>query len=75
MDRGHVARVQCAPVRVKGASYKALDREVTVAGVPCQALPDGATVKTGDSDFEPAIDYRRSPLTWDDVHGYRRQVG
>jgi hypothetical protein len=26
---------------------------VTVAGLPCQALPDGATVETGDSDHEP----------------------
>jgi Uma2 family endonuclease len=39
--------------RVKGAIYKALDRAVAAAGVPCQALPDGATVETGDSDYEP----------------------
>jgi Uma2 family endonuclease len=26
---------------------------VTVAGVACQAIPDGATVETGDSDYEP----------------------
>ena len=39
--------------RIKGAIYKALDRAVTAAGVPCQALPDGATVETGDSDYEP----------------------
>ena len=42
-----------AHLRVKGAVYKALDRAVTLAGVPCQALPDGATVETGDSDYEP----------------------
>jgi Uma2 family endonuclease len=42
-----------AHLRVKGAIYKALDRAVTVAGVPCQVLPDGATVETGDSDYEP----------------------
>ncbi len=42
-----------AHLRVKGAIYKALDRAVTLAGVPCQALPDGATVETGDSDYEP----------------------
>jgi Uma2 family endonuclease len=42
-----------AHLRVKGAIYKALDRAVTSAGVPCQALPDGATVETGDSDYEP----------------------
>lgn len=42
-----------AHLRVKGAVFKALDRAVTVAGVQCQALPDGATVETGDSDYEP----------------------
>ena len=42
-----------AQLRVKAAIYKALDRAVAVAGVPCQALPDGATVETGDSDYEP----------------------
>jgi Uma2 family endonuclease len=42
-----------AHLRVKGAIYKALDRAVAVAGVPCQPLPDGATVETGDSDYEP----------------------
>jgi Uma2 family endonuclease len=42
-----------AQLRVKGAIYKALDRAVTLAGVPCQALPDGATVEAGDSDYEP----------------------
>ena len=42
-----------AHLRVKGAIYRALDRAVTLAGVPCQALPDGATVETGDSDYEP----------------------
>jgi Uma2 family endonuclease len=41
-----------AHLRVKGAIYKALDRAVTAAGVPCQALPDGASVETGDSDYE-----------------------
>jgi Uma2 family endonuclease len=42
-----------AHLRVKAAIYKALDRAVTLARVPCQALPDGATVETGDSDYEP----------------------
>jgi Uma2 family endonuclease len=39
--------------RVNGAIHKALDRAVTDAGIPRQALPDGATVETGDSDYEP----------------------
>ena len=42
-----------AHLRVKGAVYKALDRAIAIAGVACQALPDGATVETGDSDYEP----------------------
>jgi Uma2 family endonuclease len=42
-----------AHLRVKGWVYKALDRAVAKAGVRCQALPDGATVETGDSDYEP----------------------
>jgi Uma2 family endonuclease len=42
-----------AHLRVKGAVYRALDRAVTAAGVDCQALPDGATVETGDCDYEP----------------------
>ena len=40
-------------LRVKGAVYRALHRAVTLAGVSCQALPDGATVEIGDSDYEP----------------------
>ena len=42
-----------AHLRVKGAVYSALKRAVADAGVLCQALPDGATVETGDSDYEP----------------------
>ena len=42
-----------AHLRVKGVVYKALNRVVTLAGIGCQALPDGATVETGDNDYEP----------------------
>ena len=42
-----------AHLRVKLAAVLALRRAVAVAGVPCQALPDGAAVETGDSDYEP----------------------
>ncbi len=42
-----------AHLRAKAAVYVALNRAVLDAGVPCQALPDGATVETGDSDYEP----------------------
>lgn len=42
-----------AHLRAKAAVYEALKRAITTAGVHCQALPDGATVETGDSDYEP----------------------
>src|ERR1700760_3915648 len=42
-----------AHLRVKGAVYSALKRAVADAGVPCEALPDGASVEIGDSDYEP----------------------
>jgi len=42
-----------AHLRMKAAVYKALDRAIAEAGLACQALPDGATVETGDSDYEP----------------------
>ena len=42
-----------AHVRVKAAAYRALRRAVAAAGVDCEALADGATVETGDSDYEP----------------------
>ncbi len=33
--------------------YRALDRAIAEACLPCQALPDGAAVETGESDYEP----------------------
>ena len=42
-----------AHLRVKGGVYIALRRAIAVAGVGCEALPDGARVETGDSDYEP----------------------
>ena len=42
-----------AHLRAKGSIYRALVRAVVAAGVPCQGLPDGATVETGESDYEP----------------------
>jgi Uma2 family endonuclease len=42
-----------AHLRIKGEVYTALRRAVAAAGANCQALPDGATVETGDSDYEP----------------------
>ncbi len=40
-------------MRVKGAVFTALSSAIASAGVPCEALPDGATVEAGDSDYEP----------------------
>ena len=42
-----------AHMRVKAAVYTALRRAIANAGIDCQALPDGATIETGDSDYEP----------------------
>ena len=42
-----------AHLRMKAAVFQALQRGIAAAGVDCQALPDGATVETGDSDYEP----------------------
>ncbi len=42
-----------AHLRVKAGVYKALDRAIAIAGGVCQALPGGATVETGESDYEP----------------------
>jgi len=42
-----------AHLRVKFAVCLALRNAIRAAGLPCQALPDGATVETGESDYEP----------------------
>ena len=56
-----------AHLRMKGAVYRSLYRAVWDAGIPCQALPDGAAVATGDSDYEPdALVYCGEPMG-DDV--------
>jgi Uma2 family endonuclease len=61
--RGRFERVEgrivaMAPERgahllAKAAVYRALYRAVAAAGLSCQVLPDGATIETGDSDYEP----------------------
>jgi Uma2 family endonuclease len=42
-----------AHLRVKAAVWLALRNAIKVAGVACQALPDGATIETGECDYEP----------------------
>ena len=48
-----MAAERVAHVRAKQAVYQALDRAVAKAGINCEALSDGVTVETGDSDYEP----------------------
>ena len=62
-----IAPERGAHLRVKGTVYKALDRAVAVAGVGCQALPDGVTVETCDSDYEPDALVCEEPMADDAV--------
>ena len=40
--------------RLKARIWRALDREIALAGLPCQAAPDGMTVEIDDdTDYEP----------------------
>ena len=70
LDRGDV--VAMVPERArhlvaKGNAYLALRRAVEWAGVPCSALPDGATVRIDrQTAFEPdALVYCGEPLPGD----------
>ena len=43
-----------AHLRIKAAAWLALRQAIATAGVPCQALPDGATIEVDDeTDYEP----------------------
>jgi Uma2 family endonuclease len=42
-----------AHLRAKAAAWLALRNAILAAALPCQALPDGATIECGDSDYEP----------------------
>lgn len=48
-----MAPERTAHLRVKSAVWLALRNAIRAAGLPCEALPDGATVETGESDYEP----------------------
>ena len=53
---GHIVAMapeRGAHLRMKAQIFLALRRAVAESGLPCQALPDGATVETGESDYEP----------------------
>ncbi len=67
---GHIVGIapeRGAHLRAKGSIYRALVRAVAAAGVPCQALPDGVTVETGDSDYEPDALVNCGPPMADDA--------
>ncbi len=54
--------------RMKAAIYLALRRAVAEAGSPCEVMPDGITVHTGDSDYEPdALVNCGPPMCDDDI--------
>ena len=42
-----------AHLRVKAGVWLALRTALQAAGLPCQALPDGASIPTGENDYEP----------------------
>ena len=49
-----MAPERLAHLRVKARVWQALDRAIRASGVPCEALPDGATVEIDDdTDYEP----------------------
>ena len=56
-----------AHLRVKAAVWVALRDAIRAAGVDCQALPDGATVPSGDSDYEPDALVNCGPPMADDA--------
>ncbi len=49
-----MAPERVAHLRVKVRAWQALDRAIRAANLPCEALPDGATVEVSDdTDYEP----------------------
>lgn len=49
-----MAPERIAHLRAKARAWQALDRAIRAAGLPCEALPDGATVEIdADTDYEP----------------------
>jgi Uma2 family endonuclease len=56
-----------AHLRIKAAIWLALRNAIRAADVPCQALPDGATVETGESDYEPDALVNCGPAMADDA--------
>jgi Uma2 family endonuclease len=57
-----MAPERIAHARVKARIWQALDPAIRVAGVPCEALPDGITVEVGDSDHQPDAIVQCGPI-------------
>jgi Uma2 family endonuclease len=54
--------------RLKSRIWRAFDREITLAGLPCQAAPDGMTVEVdADTDYEPDALINCGPPIADDA--------
>ena len=63
-----MAAERAGHARMKLAIVNALARAVAHAGLRCQALPDGVTVETGESAFEPdALVNCGEPMGDDDI--------
>jgi Uma2 family endonuclease len=54
--------------RLKARIWRALDREITAANLPCQAAPDGMTVEIDDdTDYAPDALVNRGPPSPNDA--------
>jgi Uma2 family endonuclease len=64
-----VAPERWAHARLKARIWRALDREIINAGLPCEAAPDGMTVHIGDdTDYEPdALVNRGRPIADNEI--------
>jgi Uma2 family endonuclease len=62
-----MAPERVAHARAKARIWQALDRAIRVAGVACEALPDGITVEVEDSDYEPDAIVHCGPLDPDGI--------
>lgn len=57
-----------AHARLKARVWRALDREISHAGLPCEAAPDGMTVEIDeDTDYEPDALINCGPPLSDDA--------
>jgi Uma2 family endonuclease len=57
-----------AHARMKARIWRALDRAITQAGLPCEAAPDGMTVEIDDgTDYEPDALVNCGPRIADDA--------